>query len=141
MSLIKRLNIDQLKGLAAEFIQNLHAPAVVYMEGDLGAGKTTFVRAALQELLGENEHIPSPTFTLVQTYETSKGSVWHYDLYRLQDPEEVLELDMEEAFNTGIVFIEWAERMNNVFNPPHYTVKLAHDNGDDSVRSISIAEP
>lgn len=133
------VTLDQLESLAAEFVAGLKQGDVVFMEGDLGAGKTTFVRAAIQSILGKSEFVPSPTFTLVQTYD-SNPLIWHYDLYRLQDPEEVLELGMEEAFERGITFIEWFQRMGNVFKPRHYTVTIDHIDQDDR-RKITIIQP
>jgi len=133
----KTVTLPQLEKIAADFISTLTVGDVVYMKGDLGAGKTTFVRAALQSLLGPKEHVPSPTFTLVQTYETTQGFIWHYDLYRIDDPAEVLELGMDEAFSQGITFIEWPERMRFIYTPKHYVVQLnAADNEHERVVKI-----
>jgi tRNA threonylcarbamoyladenosine biosynthesis protein TsaE len=135
------VTLEELQACAAAFINTLTAPAVVFMEGDLGAGKTTFVRAAIQALMGADEAVPSPTFTLVQTYDTPKGALWHYDLYRLQDPEEMIELGIEDAFENGIVFIEWSSRMGSVFQPRHYTITLATIENAPDKRAILIQAP
>jgi tRNA threonylcarbamoyladenosine biosynthesis protein TsaE len=79
---------------------------VIALRGDLGTGKTAFARAFIGE-----EDVPSPTFTLVQTYEAKVGRIWHFDLYRLKTPEEAVELDIEDAFAEGISLIEWPERL------------------------------
>lgn len=135
----KTVSLSELESLASEFVRTLKQGDVVYMMGDLGAGKTTFVRAAIQSLLGHDEAVPSPTFTLVQTY-NSTPSVWHYDLYRINDPEEVLELGMVEAFNQGITFIEWPQNLGIVYSPKHFRVTLETTENTEQ-RSITITAP
>ncbi len=82
---------------------------VVALHGGLGAGKTTLVRGLVQALLGEDEEVPSPTYTLVQTYEGPAFPLWHFDLYRLEDPDGVAELGWDETLE-GVALIEWPER-------------------------------
>jgi tRNA threonylcarbamoyladenosine biosynthesis protein TsaE len=135
----KTVSLSELESLASDFVRTLKQGDVVYMMGDLGAGKTTFVRAAIQSLLGYDEAVPSPTFTLVQTYD-STPLIWHYDLYRINDPEEVLELGLDEAFNQGITFIEWPQNMGNVYTPKHYRVSLETTSNTEQ-RSITITAP
>ena len=85
---------------------------VVGLQGDLGAGKTTLARAILRAAAGDPGLIvPSPTFTLVEVYDTPRGSFWHFDLYRLETPEQVFELGWEEALADGIALVEWPERL------------------------------
>jgi tRNA threonylcarbamoyladenosine biosynthesis protein TsaE len=83
---------------------------VIALHGELGAGKTCLARAFIRAR-GGDENVPSPTFTLVQTYELPGGTVWHFDLYRLRAPEEAWELGIEDAFHDGISLIEWPERL------------------------------
>ena len=84
---------------------------VVALGGDLGAGKSTLARAFVRALAGPDTEVPSPTFTLVQVYDSPAGRVWHFDLYRLEEPDEALELDIEDAFADGICLIEWPDRL------------------------------
>jgi tRNA threonylcarbamoyladenosine biosynthesis protein TsaE len=97
------------RDLGARIAAGLRIGDVVALEGDLGAGKTTLARAIL-EALGVNEAVPSPTFTLVQHYETSRLLVRHYDLYRIEKTQEVEELGLDEALDEGAALIEWPER-------------------------------
>lgn len=83
---------------------------VIGLRGDLGAGKTAFARGFIAGLNGEATEVPSPTFNLVLTYETPKGTVWHFDLYRIAAPQEVVELGFDEALDRGIALVEWPER-------------------------------
>jgi len=88
----------------------LRAGDSLLLEGPIGAGKSHFARAFIRARLGRMEDVPSPTFTLVQTYE-SDPDIWHADLYRLTHPDDVLELGLEDAFATAICLIEWPDRL------------------------------
>src|SRR5471030_3213873 len=92
--------------LAAALARRARPGDVITLGGPLGAGKTRFARGFITAL-GVADEVPSPTFTLVQTYETASGMVWHFDLYWLTGPDEVRELGLEEALIDGIVLIEW----------------------------------
>jgi len=92
----------------------------VMLEGELGAGKSALARAAIRALLaldGRAEEIPSPTFTLVQAYDTARGEVWHVDLYRLSSAEEALELGLDAAFEQAITLVEWPDRLGDLAPP------------------------
>lgn len=81
------------------------------LSGPIGAGKSHLSRALIRARLGRMEDVPSPTFTLVQTYEDAEGDIWHADLYRLTHPDDVLELGLEDAFQSAICLIEWPDRL------------------------------
>lgn len=97
------------QALGARIAAGLETGDAVALEGDLGAGKTTLARAILRAL-GITEDVPSPTFTLVQIYETPRLTVRHYDLYRIEDASEMDELGLDDALVEGAALIEWPER-------------------------------
>jgi tRNA threonylcarbamoyladenosine biosynthesis protein TsaE len=84
------------------------------LQGPMGAGKSEFARGFIRDLMGEDIDVPSPTFTLVQTYETPKGLIWHFDLYRLKNADEIYEIGWEEALSDGILLVEWPERLGSL---------------------------
>lgn len=81
------------------------------LQGPIGSGKSHLARSFIQSRLGRPEEVPSPTFTLVQTYGEGDTEIWHADLYRLGHPDEVIELGLEDAFGRAICLIEWPERL------------------------------
>jgi len=113
--------------LGATLAQRLRPGDVVGLYGELGSGKTTLARAILRAAAGDPDLIvPSPTFTLVEVYETERGTFWHFDLYRLEAHEQVYELGWEDALAEGIVLIEWPQRLGTLL-PKHLSVTLEVD--------------
>jgi tRNA threonylcarbamoyladenosine biosynthesis protein TsaE len=99
---------------------------VIALHGDLGAGKTTLARGLIRELAGDAAlTVPSPTFTLVEIYETPAGPLWHFDLYRLNNPDEAWELGIEQAFGEAISLIEWPERLGALLPAARLDLSLA----------------
>lgn len=113
-------------GLAKALAARATLGDVVALHGDLGLGKTTFARAFIQARPGGDAvaEVPSPTFTLVQVYELPDVAVWHFDLYRLTNPEDAWELGIEEAFATGITLIEWPDRLGGLLPEERLDVEL-----------------
>lgn len=117
--------------LGAALAGKLRTRDVVALEGGLGAGKTTLARAILREASGDPALIvPSPTFTLAEVYDTPKGIFWHFDLYRLEAPEQVFELGWEEARADGIALVEWPARLGPLLPKERLTVTLTIE-GDE----------
>ena len=126
---------------AAVLAAHLRAGDTLLLEGPVGAGKTAFSRALIQHLLREDglpvEDVPSPTFTLVQTYAAQRFDIWHADLYRLTQPEEVLELGLAEAFDTALCLIEWPDRLGRDLPETAAVLRFAMEGAE--ARSITLA--
>jgi tRNA threonylcarbamoyladenosine biosynthesis protein TsaE len=114
----------------------LKASDVLLLQGNLGAGKTTFARFVIQHLMiPEMVEVPSPTFPVIWPYETPNAEVWHVDLYRL-DPEEVPELGLQDHWAEGITLIEWPERLP--FLPPDPLWITLTQNPTTGLRTLSL---
>ena len=129
-------NENATKLLASKLAVLAKPKDVIALKGDLGVGKTVFARAFIQAIGGEYE-VPSPTFMLVQVYEFSCISIYHFDLYRIEDHEEIIELGIDEAFADGVSLIEWPERMGNYIPLDRLDVILS--NGlDENAREVIL---
>ena len=129
---------EATRELASQFAQFLSAGDVLLLSGPIGAGKTAFARALITALLAAPEDIPSPTFTLVQTYSPPSFEIWHADLYRLFQPEEVIELGLVEAFDTALCLIEWPDRLGDLA-PPSALSLTFQTTTTEGERSVSIS--
>ena len=108
---------DDTAALARCIAPQLRRGDTILLAGEIGAGKTHFARALIQHLqatTGHIEDVPSPTFTLVQTYDVGDNQIWHADLYRLSSGDEIEELGLRDAFDTAICLIEWPERLGQL---------------------------
>jgi tRNA threonylcarbamoyladenosine biosynthesis protein TsaE len=99
----------------------------VCLTGPLGAGKSTLARALIRALTTPDEEVPSPTFTLVQFYETAGFPLAHFDLYRLSDPEEAYEIGLDEALDGGVALIEWPQRLEGRLPATRLDIDIALD--------------
>jgi tRNA threonylcarbamoyladenosine biosynthesis protein TsaE len=112
--------------LGASLAGRLAVRDIVALQGGLGVGKTTLARAILRAASGDPALIvPSPTFTLAEVYDTPRGVFWHFDLYRLEEPEQVFELGWEEARADGVALVEWAERLGALLPQERLSVTLS----------------
>ena len=113
--------------------------AVVFLEGDLGAGKTTLVRGILRGL-GWSGNVKSPTYTIVEPYELDGVNLYHFDLYRLADPEELEYLGLREMLGHGMLFFEWPERGEGFLPQPDCVIRIAHKQQGRTL-TIETADP
>lgn len=102
---------EETQTIARTFAAVLGPGDTILLDGPIGAGKSHFARSAILARLAQPEDVPSPTYTLVQTYLTPDAEIWHADLYRLNDPAECHELGLVAAFEEGICFVEWPDRL------------------------------
>lgn len=127
--------------LAAALAPALGAGDLVELSGGLGAGKSLFARALIEArlaALGRREDIPSPSFTLVQTYDLGPVELWHADLYRLSGPEDLIELGLEEALTRAITLVEWPDRLGALRPTRSLGLRLDFDPRADDVRYLTV---
>jgi len=132
---------EQTARLAEQIGATLGPGDCLLLSGPVGAGKTHFARHLIWSLLREPEDVPSPTFTLVQTYDTPHGEVWHADLYRLSALDEVEELGLAEAMETAICLIEWPEVLGPLTPPGALSLTFQADEGHIETRHITLNGP
>lgn len=126
---------DRTCTIAARLAPRLRAGDVMLLAGDVGAGKTHFARCVIRALLKVSEDVPSPTYTLVQTYAGQDADIWHADLYRLTGPDEVIELGLSEAFGQAICLVEWPDRLAGLAPETALTLTLC-DGGTPEARRL-----
>jgi tRNA threonylcarbamoyladenosine biosynthesis protein TsaE len=127
--------------LAARIAMLARPGDVIALKGELGAGKTSFARAFIRARAGRDEVVPSPTFTLAQPYDLPDVTIWHFDCYRLRDPEEAWELGIEDAFREGISLIEWPERLGHLLPSRRLEITLLPGAAPDTRRAIADPGP
>ena len=132
---IKCPDIASTEALARKLASVALLGDIFLLYGTLGMGKSVFARAFIQALTDTKE-VPSPTFTLVQTYEAPNFDIYHYDLYRLKSPEEIWELNIEEAFHEGVSLIEWPEKMGAYLPRTCFKIYITAD--EKGTRDIRI---
>lgn len=137
--LYKSVSEIETAACAARLAPLLRAGDVLCMRGTLGMGKSVFCRALIRTLCNLPDlTVPSPTYTLVQAYDASGVPVYHFDLYRLEAPDEVYELGWEEALYDGISLIEWPERLENIVPSERLDIVLSQDGPVPDARLITM---
>ena len=129
-------NENATRLLASQLADLARPKDILALNGDLGAGKTTLARAFIRAIGGDCE-VPSPTFMLVQVYEFSSINIYHFDLYRIEDYEEIIELGVEEAFSDGVSLIEWPDRMGNYIPLERLDISL-NSSLDEDCREVIL---
>ena len=126
---------SETAAVAQELAGKLRAGSVVLLIGDLGAGKTAFVRGLAQGLGIAPQEVSSPTFTLIQEYRGGRLPFFHVDLYRLDDPREIDDLGLDELGVGGVVAIEWADKLPR---PPQDAIVVRIEQGEGDLRTIRV---
>ena len=124
------------ESLARACAAHLPPHQTVFLKGPIGAGKTHFARAFIRARLGAEVEVPSPSFTLVQIYDTPDAPIYHADLYRLSDVSELTELGLFDAFGQAQCLIEWPEKLGHTAPGGALTLALAHE-GEGRVAALS----
>lgn len=124
--------LEELPRVAKEFIDSIGEDRIFLFEGEMGSGKTTFIAEVCRQM-GADDDFGSPTFSLVNEYADSAGNpIFHFDLYRIESPQEALDMGAEEYFNSGeICLVEWPDRLGNIIPEDSRFVELKV-NADDS---------
>ena len=128
---------DKTKLFAQKFASELKKGDIILLYGNLGIGKTFFTRNLIKALTGENTTVPSPTFTIIQNYDTPAGQISHYDLYRIESPEELYELDFDNSLNNNITIIEWPEIVEDYITTHFDPIKI-HFKMENNKRVLHI---
>ena len=128
---------QETKNFAKKLASKLHIGDVIVLTGELGSGKTKFTEGLLSFFGLENE-ISSPTFTIVNEYKNNQTTIYHFDVYRLEDSDEFYAIGGEEYFENGICIIEWGEIIQDVLPENHLTIKFEKDNQNENKKILNI---
>lgn len=130
-------NESETKDFAKKLASKLNIGDIIVLSGELGSGKTKFTEGFLSYFGLENE-ISSPTFTIVNEYKNSKATIFHFDVYRLENIDEFYAIGGEEYFNSGICIIEWGEIIKDALPKDYIEITLKKDLSDENIRHLNI---
>ena len=136
MQLISKSEVETKK-IAKEIASQLKVKDIIILEGDLGAGKTKFTEGIL-EYFNLQDEISSPTFTIVNEYNTSKFNIYHFDVYRLSDIDEFYAMGGEEYFEKGVCIIEWGEIIEECLPKNYIKINISRDLENENIRKLDI---
>ncbi|MCK0205519.1 tRNA (adenosine(37)-N6)-threonylcarbamoyltransferase complex ATPase subunit type 1 TsaE [Ornithobacterium rhinotracheale] len=120
---------NDLPQIAQAIVAELNKPVVLF-RGEMGVGKTTLITAMLQAMQSEDE-ASSPTYALVNEYQTAKGTVYHFDFYRINSEEEAYDMGWEEyAYSGDFCFVEWPEKIETLLPENHHTINIENHDGE-----------
>jgi tRNA threonylcarbamoyladenosine biosynthesis protein TsaE len=119
-------NLEETRELAKKVAKLIRIYDVITLQGDLGSGKTTFSKLLINFIAGPHHNVTSPTFNLVHNYTFAQGAIWHFDLYRLKESEEIYELGLDEALE-NITIIEWPEIINYILPKDRLEIVIKYD--------------
>ena len=122
---ISLIDLEQTWDFASKLANITNTGDVITFNGDLGVGKTTFIKSFINKLASEDVEVTSPTFNLLHLYKLEKFEIWHFDLYRIKNKEEIFELGIEDAFEYGISLIEWPEIIRNILPRDRLEIEIS----------------
>ena len=128
---------EETKNIAKKIASQLKVKDIIILEGDLGAGKTKFTEGIL-EYFNLQDEISSPTFTIVNEYNTSKFNIYHFDVYRLSDIDEFYAMGGEEFFEKGVCIIEWGEIIEECLPKDYIKINISRDLENENIRKLDI---
>lgn len=138
MKTIRIEHEEDMRVLAVRLAQILKPGDMLALRGDLGAGKTVFARALVNAVAPAEEEVPSPTFTLVQVYDAQSPAIWHFDLYRLEKQQDVLELGWDDARRGAVAVVEWPDRLGSLLPKDRLDIGIDFVADSESAREVTF---